>query len=111
MKCFNLIKSKLNEHGFEVKESDWEYDEKEKAVFYFTFKAKLLSEKIKWKGPPLRAKQHVKVFKKKYKITFVEGDYIYTSLKRKYRKPEDLIKSLIKDDYIKERTKKVRFIG
>ncbi|MBN1470083.1 MAG: hypothetical protein JW924_15295, partial [Fusobacteriaceae bacterium] len=83
-------------------------DKEKKALFWFIINKEKLSDYIKWCGPPIRNKFHVEQFKKKYKETFVEKDKICAKIKRKYTEPENLIKELIKDKYIKEKVNKVK---
>ena len=50
----------------------------------------------KWLPPP---------FKKKYKKSFVKKGRLYAVVKRKYVKAGLLVKSLFKDDYVKDKIK------
>ena len=53
---------------------------------------------------------HLKKFKKKYKKTIIRKKRIIATIKRKFRKPEDLIKDLTKDNYIKDKVKNYDYI-
>ena len=52
-------------------------------------------------------KENVKAFEKQYKDTYVKNKKIFAKVQRKFRKPELLVSKLIKDDYVKERVKKI----
>ena len=103
LKVFNFIKEKLIKEGFIVKDSIFTFDREKKAFFYF--KAKDVSSIKIIEGPNVKFKDHVKFFKKKNKNTFVKGKVIYAKEKRKFVKAKDFIKSLLKDEYVKERVK------
>jgi len=107
LKTFEYIAKRLEKNDFKVLEKEWEWSIKSKAVFYFIIKNEKLSKTKKWFGPPLKVKPYVKEFKKKHKKTFVEGKRIAAYVKRKFMKVEELIKSLKKDDYIKEKVRKI----
>jgi tRNA nucleotidyltransferase (CCA-adding enzyme) len=108
VKALEFINKKLIENDFEVFESGWDWGKK--VIFYFVLDRKLLSENIKKQGPPLKIKEHVKEFKKKHKRTFAKKGRIFALGKRKFRKPEELIKSLFRDDYLKEKIKNIEIV-
>jgi len=101
IKALEFVNKKLEENDFNILEHGWQWNKK--ALFYFIVKREKLSEHIEREGPPLKAKQHVKNFKKKYKKTFVKGNRVYTKIKREFKTPEELIISLKKDNYLKEK--------
>jgi tRNA nucleotidyltransferase (CCA-adding enzyme) len=101
VKVLEFINKRLKNNEFNVLDYGWRWDEK--VLFYFIIKKEKLSEHIKREGPPLKAKEHVKNFKKKYKRTFVKGNRIYAKVKREFKIPEKLVKSLRKEKYLKER--------
>ncbi len=101
VKAIEFINKKLRENDFDVLDYGWKFDKE--ALFYFIIKKEKLSDYTKREGPPLKAKGHVKNFKKKYKRTFVKGNRIYAKVKREFKVPEGLIKSLRKEDYFKEK--------
>jgi len=108
LKAFEYVVRKLEKNDFKVLEKEWEWNIKSKAVFYFIIKKEKLSATKKWFGPPLKAKPYVKEFKKKHKKTFTEKGRVAAFIKRKFKTPEELIKSLKKDDYVKEKLKNLR---
>ncbi len=108
VKALDFINKKLIESEFKVLEHGWDWGKR--VVFYFVVDEKVLSEKVEKIGPPLRAKEHVAVFKKKHKKNFVKGGRIFALDKRKYRKAEDLVKSLFKDGYLKNKIKSIKIV-
>jgi len=107
LKAFNYADKNLVLNGFSIYEKGWKWDKKKKALFWFILKNEILPEYFKRIGPPVRNKENVKQFIKKHKKTFIQGKKIYTNVKKEFRKPENLIKSLKKTKYLKERTKKI----
>jgi len=101
IKALEFIKRKLEKNNFNIIDQGWHWNKK--ALFYFIVKREKLSDKIKIIGPPLKVEFHVKNFKKKYKSTFTENGKICAYIKRKYKKPEELIRSLKTEAYIKEK--------
>jgi tRNA nucleotidyltransferase (CCA-adding enzyme) len=107
LKAFNYADKNLVLNEFNIYEKGWKWDKKKKALFWFILKDEILPEYFKRIGPPVRNKENVKQFIKKHKKTFIQGKKIYANVKREFRKPENLIKSLKKTKYFKERTKKI----
>src|SRR3989344_9161229 len=108
LKAFEHIKKHISLNRFTLINSDWKWDKE--AIFYFVLKKETLPISIERVGPPLHEKKHVENFKKKHKKTFTKKDRVYAKVKRNYRKVDELIKNLIKDEYIKEKVKKVKII-
>lgn len=99
LKKFELLKKELLKEGFKILESDWWWDEKTPALFWFYLDPKaLLKTKIHW-GPPVSVPERfIKDFKarwKKVKVRRAKGRY-YVELKRRFTKPKDFLKNLIK---------------
>ncbi|MFH1642576.1 MAG: CCA tRNA nucleotidyltransferase [Nanoarchaeota archaeon] len=108
IKSLEYIKNCLVRHNFEIIEYGWNWDKT--ATFYFILPKKELSKKIVHPGPPLKAKEHVKIFKNKYKKTYTEKGIIKTLIVRKYTKAIDLVKDAIKDKDITNRLKKIEVV-
>ncbi len=106
-KALEYITKKLEESDFTILHSGLEWDKKEKAFFYCILKKEKLSKFIENKGPPLENKIHVQNFKKKHKKTFIQGNRIYTKTRRRFNEPKELINSLRKEDYLKEKINKL----
>ena len=111
LKAYERIFSRLSDEGFDVKENGWYWDGK--AYFYFNVANKKLDKQVIHYGPPLSKKEHVEVFKRKYKGYKISesGDKLFVMLPRKYFKLKDFIHYLIKDDfYIKTKVSKIKVI-
>ena len=107
MKVFNYINKNLVSNDFTVYSKGWKWDKKKKALFWFVLKDEALSELFKRVGPPVKNKENVKQFMKKHRKTFIQSKRICANVKREFRKPEELIKALKKDKYLKEKAKKI----
>jgi len=107
LKALNYINKNLVSNDFTIYKKGWKWDKKEKALFWFILEDEILSEYFKRLGPPIKNKENVKAFMKKHKKTFIQGKRICAKVKRSFRKPEELIKTLKKGKYLKERTKKI----
>ena len=101
LKAFKFIKKELEK--FEVINSGWEMDK-----FYFILKKEILPETEERKGPPVNIVDSVDKFKKKNKEVYVKNGRLYTKIKIKHRKLESFVNNLLKQDYFKERVKKVK---
>jgi tRNA nucleotidyltransferase (CCA-adding enzyme) len=107
LKAFQQIKNQLNFYDFTIKDAGWKWDKKKKAMFWYIIDARELVPIKKWIGPPLGEKERVENFEEKHCETFVEDGRVCTYVKRKYVKPEELVKDAIKDPLIFERVKKI----
>ena len=107
LKAFNYINKTLVSNGFTVYDKGWKWDKKEKALFWFILKDEALSEFFKRIGPPIKNKENLKQFMKKHKKTFIQSKRICANVKREFRKPENLVKAMKKDKYLKQRAKKI----
>jgi len=107
LKAFDYINKNLVSNGFTVYDKGWKWDKKEKALFWFILKHEILPESFKRIGPPIKNKENVKQFMKKHRKTFTQGRRICAIVKREFRKPENLIKFLKKDKYLKEKARKI----
>ena len=63
---------------------------------------------VEIEGPPLNIKHHVDNFKKTHKKTFVRNKKIYAFEHNNFTKPVDLLKSLVKNQFVMERCKSVK---
>ena len=95
LKRFETIKRKLKEYDFKILDSGWQWYPGEKAMYWFYFPKKELSkEKIHY-GPPINAdKENILEFKKKWKNVKKDKKRYYVVVKRKYRKPEELLNGM-----------------
>lgn len=106
-KVLNYLQRNLIKNDFNVMEYGWDWDKKTKALFYFILKKDKLEKTKIWQGPPLREKEHVKRFRKKYKNTFTKGKKICAKINRKYTDAKNLVIELNKSEYIKKKLKKI----
>ncbi len=98
------IERELENNGFEIKQSLWEY----KKPSLLALKTKFLGKKAIITGPPLDMKEHANKFKKKHKKYYEENGILKAEITRKYHEVEDLLKELIKNSYVKERCKSIK---
>jgi len=109
LKINEFLKEELKKHEFKIIKTDWEWDKKNDAVFYFLFRKKYLPKFIEINGPPLNLKNHVENFKKSHKKTFIKSGKIFALKKREFSLPEELFSVIIKKQFVKERSKSIKF--
>ena len=108
LKIYEFLAEELSKHDFKAIKTDWEWDKKKDSVFYFLFDKKSLSKNIEIEGPPIKIKQHADNFKKIHKKTFFKNHKLFAIEKRQFIKPEDLFKNIIKNHFIKEKSKSIK---
>ena len=108
LKVYEFFKEELQKHNFKILKTDWEWDKKNDAIFYFLFDKKPLSNTVLIEGPPIKIKQHVENFKKTHKKTLIKNNKIYAFEQRKFSTPENLLKNIIKNQFVKERSKSIK---
>ncbi|MFP4568057.1 MAG: nucleotidyltransferase domain-containing protein [Candidatus Woesearchaeota archaeon] len=107
LKALEHIIYELKNKDFKIKQFEWDFDSNAKA--YILLDDEELQEKKFIQGPPLTSKKHCESFNAKHKETFEKKGFLCANIKRKYTKPEQLIKDLIKEKYIQERVKEIRY--
>ncbi len=108
-KVFEYIDEKLFRNDFVVLDKGWEFDRKNKALFWFILDSKDLPFMQIQIGPPIGMKDFVAEFKKKHNIIFVEKGRVHAEIKRQFTKPEDLISFLTsKDAEVTARVEKIK---
>ncbi|MBW2980282.1 CCA tRNA nucleotidyltransferase [Candidatus Woesearchaeota archaeon] len=110
VKSFEYMADKLLRNDFKILEKGWHWDKELKATIFFICDKKPLPNIKLHEGPALKQKFHVKRFKAKHKNTFTKGKKVFAKVKREFTKPEDLVKKLIKEPYIKEKVKQIRLL-
>ncbi len=118
VKVFGFVKDKLR--PFLVVKLGWKWDKKmggerkggrkNEANFYFLLEKRELPKVEIRAGPPLTLKEHVEGFKRHYRHngeTFVENGRVMARVEVKNYKLEDFVKALVKEEYVKERARKV----
>ena len=108
LKIYEFFKNELKKHDFKIIKTDWEWDKKKYALFYFLFDKKQLPKTIEIEGPPIALNHHARHFKKIHKKTFVKNGKLFAAEKRKFTIPEELLKSIIKNQFVKERSKSIK---
>ncbi|MBI2658903.1 nucleotidyltransferase domain-containing protein [Candidatus Woesearchaeota archaeon] len=108
LKIYEFLNQKLLKHGFRIKKSDWEWGKKHDAAFYFIFDRKPLPKTAEIEGPPVKITSHVEHFKKLHKKTFMKNNRMYAAEQREFTKPIYLLKSIIKNQFVRERCKSIK---
>jgi len=110
VKALEYIRKQLMLKDFKIYDYNWKWEHQ--TLFWFILDEEELSEFREHQGPHLKQKKHVKHFKqknKKHKFYEKKGR-IFAKIPRKYRKPEQLIKKLIKDENVKEKIRGIKFL-
>jgi tRNA nucleotidyltransferase (CCA-adding enzyme) len=107
IKVLEHISAGLRKNDFALSHSEWEWNEEDKAYFYLIIKKEILPEKRIIRGPPLKIKKGVEAFRKLHKYVYEEKGYLFAKEKRKYRAAKQLISDLVKDEYVREKVKKI----
>jgi tRNA nucleotidyltransferase (CCA-adding enzyme) len=107
MKCFEHIETHLRKNDFKIIEAGWEFDTKQ-SLLYYIIKKENLSDKIILYGPPTQKKVDAERFRARHKIVSVKNNRLYAEENRKYKTPDELVKDVIKEAYIKERVKAIK---
>lgn len=97
LKTYNYILNKFINNTFNIINSGWEWDCKNKAMLWYIAKHEMLEKDFLRVGPLLYQQYHVNLFKKKHKEFFEKEGRIFSKVKRKYRKIEKLAKDLSND--------------
>ncbi len=107
LKAYEYIKLKLEE-DFGVKESFWYWNNK--VIFWYVLNKNELSEYKKHYGPRIDDEENIIRFKHKWKEYNFHEDkgYIYINLRRDHTRLKPYLKDLFKDEFLKERIKKLK---
>ncbi len=108
LKAFDYTEKSLKDNDFKIIESGWSWDKRIYAIFWFIIKDIKLGRYKTWIGPPLKSKKHVAAFKRKHSSTFEDKGRICATIRRRFMKPEDMVKCCLKEEYIKQKVKKCR---
>ena len=107
LKIYEFFSGELKKQSFRVISSDWDWDKKHSAYFYFLLGRRALSKMVEIEGPPIKIKIHADNFRKIHKKTFIRSGKIFANEPRHYQKPEDLLKSLAKAQFVREKCKSI----
>lgn len=98
LKKFESLGNVLAENDFIEQDSGWWWPEHGSALYWFYFDKKSLPSTKDHPGPPVKLEKFAKDFKKKWKNIKVREGKLVAVVKRKYTKPEDLLKTMVKRD-------------
>ncbi len=106
LKVFNYVKDNITNTGFNVIESKWQW--KDKALLYYIVRNEKLSKYITHFGPFGKDLENVKKFKEKWKKINYDKERVYVKIKRKNDTINKFVKTLLKDNYIKQNVKSIK---
>ena len=109
LKCFEHIESHLKGNDFKILSSGWEFGIDESFLYYIIKKEKM-SDTVMLQGPPVKQKKDAERFRQKHKKIIAKDNRLFCEEKRKYKAPEQLVKHLLKEAYVKERVKKIKML-
>ncbi|MEM2121822.1 MAG: nucleotidyltransferase domain-containing protein [Candidatus Woesearchaeota archaeon] len=111
LKAYNFILSELLKNDFEVEDKGfyWSKNIEEPGVFYFFIKSPVLSDEKIIKGPSLKFEEAVKNFKIAHKKTIEKQGFVFAIEKRKIRKINDFIRSIMNSDYLKDKVLRINY--
>jgi len=108
LQAFLYLKKKLSSFG--LLEANWDWDKKNKAIFYYFLEKRQIPPYFIRSGPPLKLENHVREFKKTHQETFQERGRIMAKIPLKYYHLKDFTQNLLRDKYLKERIKNIKKI-
>ncbi|MEK6983073.1 MAG: CCA tRNA nucleotidyltransferase [Nanoarchaeota archaeon] len=108
LKVYEFFKEELKKHDFKIIKTDWEWDKKNDAIFYFLCTKMQLPKYAKIEGPPLKMKQHVENFKSVHNNAFVKNNKIFAIEKRTFVVPEELLRNIAKIEFVKGRSESIK---
>ncbi len=111
MKFIETIDRHLKLNDFNVIDKGWEW-EGGKALHYFILDKKSLSPTMKHYGPHRSSKSRMESFKARWKGKKIKFDnkIAYVIVKRDYRDAAGFVKDFVKNEFVKDKIKKVRLI-
>jgi tRNA nucleotidyltransferase (CCA-adding enzyme) len=108
LKTYEDLKKQLLLNDFTICADFWHYYvDDNSGNICFIFKNEKLSTMIEQAGPPLNIHDDVDNFRRKHEKTYVKGNRIFSLVKRRYLLPEELLKRLFSEVFIKSRMKKI----
>jgi tRNA nucleotidyltransferase (CCA-adding enzyme) len=105
LKIFEFIKKRIEEH--EIIESGWHWDKEKECYFWFSVNKLKIPESYEHIGPPESQKSNSKSFIEKHKDAYLKNKRWYALVKRENFNLSDLVKHLIKDEYIMQRLENI----
>ncbi|MFH2020974.1 MAG: nucleotidyltransferase domain-containing protein [archaeon] len=101
LKSFKELKSNLVHAGFEIKDSGWYWNKKQRVLFWFIMKDMMLPAAKVVNGPPIEMKNACLEFRAKYKATQAKDGKLTANVKNEKRKLDEIIKDILETDYFK----------
>jgi len=98
LKKFEALNISLAEHDFVTQDSGWWWPEHGAALYWFYFDRKPLPTTKEHSGPPVKMEKFAKQFRKKWKNVKAKNGRLVAQVKRKFTKPEDLLRTMVKTD-------------
>lgn len=109
LKVFKNLNRNLKK--FNIKKADWEWDQNSNAKMYFLFKKnKLPKSEIKI-GPPIKIKDHAKIFKETYPNHFIKDNQLFSKVLIKQRGLMENLNKRLQHKYITEKVKSIKIIS
>lgn len=111
MKFFESVERHMKLNDFKAIDKGWEW-EGDNALYYFILDKKKLSLTKKHYGPHKSSKNRMESFKARWKgkkIRF-ENNISYVIIEREYRDATKFIKDFVKNEFVKDKIKKVRLL-
>ncbi len=105
LKAFEFIEKELKDFG--IVSSGWDWGKGKQAVFWYILAKNELEKTYVHKGPFNEQKEHVKIFKKKYKKTFKKGQHLYAEVKRTELTVNEVLTNVLKSEYLKDKYTKI----
>ena len=106
VRAFEFVRDRLTD--FQVVDSGWVWDKKEKGEWYFVLKTAELPKIEEWKGPPVELKSAVDKFKQLYKNTFTKSGRVWARVPRTECKVTDVLARLLMDEYVRLRVRSAK---
>jgi tRNA nucleotidyltransferase (CCA-adding enzyme) len=107
LKILEFLSKNLVSYDFDCSGFVWDFNFPCKA--YFSVKDEILSDVKVVRGPPVSAGEHCVSFRDKHDVVFEENDFLFARIKRKFVDVSSLFHELVKDAYVRERCKSIKF--
>lgn len=109
LKCYEYFIKKLEEHDFELIDSDWHWDSK--ALFWFALKNLKIEGKVKHYGPPKNQRERIKSFREKWGNVKYEGETSYVFKDREFNEVNELFLKMLEDDYVNSKVGELKTLN
>jgi tRNA nucleotidyltransferase (CCA-adding enzyme) len=109
MKAHHHILDGLKSGGFTLLAQGWAWERSGPALMWYVMKERALpARRLHW-GPPAGSDQ-APVFRKLYPGTTISGGRLLAYVKREHTTSASLIRSILKESYVRERVKKAQYL-